>query len=298
MTDNRTSRDTRSLVSAAAAQLPNGAAAMHSLNAGMVIHREAQVHYDYLSEARAFAIQLQNYMNMKLSPDAVTLVYEEVFGSHGKMHWLVHMKTPSDYGRLLDLVDHDKAFQDIYQEDRLPERGGGNWERIFVQGSFREHVIVPQHGFAREAMDELDPRSFLPPARHQIAEANAPFLHSGNCGVLVFRSLQARYESRDLARFYLSEWQTVVNARLGGSATVAQFEEMWGTQDRLHLLIHFRDLDACHALRQLEATDAALRELMGKPRVNLRGERAAWGGLFETGSMRDVVMLAVEPNRP
>ncbi|WP_332442969.1 DUF6039 family protein [Burkholderia ubonensis] len=105
--------------------------------------------HDYLPEARAFAIQLQNYMNVKLSPDAVTLVYEEVFGRHGKMHWLVHMKTPSDYGRLLDLVDHDKAFQDIYQEDRLPERGGGDWARICVQGSFREHVIVPRHGFAR-----------------------------------------------------------------------------------------------------------------------------------------------------
>ncbi|MDY7792745.1 DUF6039 family protein [Burkholderia ubonensis] len=72
------------------------------------------------------------------------------------------------------LVDHDKAFQDSYQEDRLPERGGGDCERIFVQGSFREHVIVPRHGFAREAMDELDPRSFLPPARHQIADDAAP----------------------------------------------------------------------------------------------------------------------------
>nr|WP_269764368.1 DUF6039 family protein [Burkholderia ubonensis] len=86
-------------MSAAVAQLPDGAAAMHSLNAGMVIHREAQVHHDYLPEARAFAIQLQNDMNMKLCPDAVTLVYEEVFGRHGKMHWLVHMKTPSAYGR-------------------------------------------------------------------------------------------------------------------------------------------------------------------------------------------------------
>ncbi|WP_157646026.1 DUF6039 family protein [Burkholderia ubonensis] len=52
-------------MSAAVAQLPDGAAAMHSLNAGMLIHREARVHHDYLPEARAFAIQLQNYMNMK-----------------------------------------------------------------------------------------------------------------------------------------------------------------------------------------------------------------------------------------
>ncbi|WP_157653398.1 hypothetical protein [Burkholderia ubonensis] len=43
-------------MSAAVAQLPDGAAAMHSLNAGMLIHREAQVHHDYLPEARAIPV--------------------------------------------------------------------------------------------------------------------------------------------------------------------------------------------------------------------------------------------------
>ncbi|GAB2890507.1 hypothetical protein GCM10027093_26930 [Paraburkholderia jirisanensis] len=297
MTEHGSGSVAHSFASAAQAQLKSHAAVIHSLNAGMVIHREAQVHYDYMNEARTFALELQGYMNSKLTPDATTLVYEEVFGTHGKMHWLVHMKSPADYGRLLNLVDHDKAFQQIYQGDRLPARGGGNWERMFVQGSFREKVIVPQHGFAREAMDELDPHSFLPPARHQIAADNAPFLNSANCGTLVMRTLQARYESRDLARFYLSEWQSYVNRKLGGVATVAQFEEMWGTQDRLHLLIHLRDIEACHALRHLESTDAPLRELMAKPRVELRGEPLAWGGLFETGSMHDTVMLAVVPSQ-
>lgn len=281
----------------AVAQLAGKEGLLHSLNAGMLIHRVAQVNYDYLPEARTFALELQGYMNGKLTPDATVLVYEEILGGHGKMHWLLHMKTPADYGRLLHLVDHDKAFQEIYQGDRLPKRGGGNWERIFVQGSFREQVMVPQHGFAREAMDEMAPGRFLPPARHQIADANAPFLDSAECGALVVRSIQARYESRDLARFFLSEWQSHVNNALGGSVTVAQFEEMWGTQDRLHLLIHLRDLDAYAQLGRLEREDEGLRALLQKPRVSLNGENAAWGGLFDNGSMRDTVLLPVAPRR-
>lgn len=281
----------------ALAQLTSKEGLLHSLNSGIMIHRVAQVNYDYLADARNFALELQRYMNGKLSPDATVLVYEEVLGGHGRMHWLLHMKTPADYGRLLHLVDHDKAFQEIYQGDRLPKRGGGNWERIFVQGSFQEHVMVPQHGFAREAMDELEPDRFLPPARHQISDANAPFLDSAHCGALVLRSIQARYESRDLARFYLSEWQSHVNNALGGSVSVAQFEEMWGTQDRLYLIIHLRDLNAFAQLRQLEIEDKRLHALMQKPRVNINGEDMAWGGLFDTASMVDKVLLPVAPPR-
>lgn len=277
----------------ALAQLASKEGLLHSLNSGIIIHRVAQVNYDYLGEARTFARELQGYMNGKLTPDATVLVYEEVLGHHGRMHWLLHMKTPADYGRLLHLVDHDKAFQEIYQGDRLPERGGGNWERIFVQGSFHEHVIVPQHGFAREAMDQMEPGRFLPPARHQIGEANAPMFDSAHCGALVLRSVQARYESRDLARFFLSEWQSYVNNALGGLVTVAQFEEMWGAQDRLHLMIHLRDLDTYAHLRRLELEDEGLRALMKKPRVNLNDAPLAWGGLFDTASMIDSVLLPV-----
>ena len=42
-----------------------------------------------------------------------------------------------DYGRLLEMADHDAAFKNIYEGDRLPERGGGNWERMFVQDRAR-----------------------------------------------------------------------------------------------------------------------------------------------------------------
>jgi len=262
-----------------------------SLSAGIVIHRVGQVNYGFADEARGFARDLQRYMNTRLSSDATTLVYEEVLGSYGRMHWLVHMKTPSDYSRLLQMVDHDKVFQEIYQGDRLPERGGGNWERIFVQGSFREHMMVPQHGFAKEGLEDLEPGRFVPPARHQLPRLEHPPLDSSMAGAIVLRTLQARYESRDLARYYLYEWQTYVNKATDGAVTVTLFEEIWGSQDRLHLMLHLRALDDYHRLCVMEAQDTGLRELMRKPRVRIGSEAAGWGRLFADASMHDTVLI-------
>ena len=268
---------------------------IHSLSAGLIIHRVGCVNYGYDQEARSFARDLQCYMNSQLSSDATTFLYEEALGGYGRMHWLVHMKTPSDYGRLLQMVDHDKAFQEIHQSDRLPERGGGNWERMFVQSSFSETVMVPQHGFAKEGMDELKPGRFVPPARHQLPEQAAPFLDSSSAGAIVIRTLQAKYESRDLARFYLHEWQGYINNAVPGIITSAQFEQIWGTQDKLHMMLHLKTFDDYQQLCRLEMEDERLKELMNKPKVIIGGEEIGWGGLFENTSINDVILLPMMP---
>lgn len=281
----------------ARAQVEPGNEIITSLSAGLIIHRVGQVNFGFADEARSFARDLQRYMNGRLSSDATTLVYEEVLGNHGRMHWLVHMKTPSDYGRLLQMADHDKAFQEIYQGDRLPERGGGNWERIFAQGSFRENVMAPQHGFAKEALDELDTGRFVPPARHQLRPTGVPPLDSSTAGAIILRTVQARYESRDLARFFLYEWQTCVNKAAPGVVTSAMFEEIWGSQDKLHLILHLRTLDDYERLLQLEIQDAGLKELMARPRVTIGGRPIGWGGLFQDASMTDAVLLPLAAPR-
>jgi hypothetical protein len=275
----------------AASQLDASKGLVTTLSTGLLIHRVGQVAYGFVDEARSFARDLQRYMNARLSSDATTLVYEEILGQYGRMHWFVHMKTPSDYGRLLQMVDHDKAFQDIYQGDRLPERGGGNWERMFVQGSFRETVMVPQHGFAKEAMDELEPGRFVPPARHQLASTGQPFLDSSSAGAIVLRTVQARYESRDLARYYLFEWQSYVNKAAPGTITAAMFEEIWGSQDKLHVMVHLRSLDDYQRLCELESQDEGLKQLMAKPRVSIGGQAIGWGGLFQDATMHETVLL-------
>jgi hypothetical protein len=284
-------QDRWSFAPPARAQVDPDKPIIHSLSAGLIIHRVGQVAYDFTHEARGFARELQGYMNARLSAEATTFVYQEILGQHGRMHWLVHMKTPSDYGRLLQMVDHDKVFQEIYQRDRLPERGGGNWERIFLQGSFRENVMVPQHGFGKEALDELDPGRFVPPARHQIRRGSAPLLDSSSAGAIVLRTTQAQYGARDVARHFLHEWQSYVNKAVAGAVTSAQFEEIWGTQDRLHLMLHLRSFDDYQVLCQLESQDSGLKDLLAKPRVNIGGKPLGWGSLFQEASISDTVLL-------
>ena len=123
---------------------------LHSGNSGFIVHRVGQSKYGFHSEALEFSSALMNYMNSKVGEYVTTLAYEEVFGRRGNLHWLVHMKSPNDYSRLLKMVDHDNSFRKVVEEDRLPSRGGGNWERLFVETSFKETILVPQHG-----LDEL-----------------------------------------------------------------------------------------------------------------------------------------------
>ena len=275
----------------AISQVESGEGIINSLTAGLIIHRVGQVNYGFADEARSFARDLQRHMNAQLSSDATTFVYEEALGTQGRMHWLVHMKTPGDYGRLLQMVDHDKTFQKIYQDDRLTERGSGNWERMFAQGSFRENVLVPQHGFALESADELEPGRFVPPGGHQIPREIEPRIDSGTAGAIVLRTIRAKYEWRDLARCFLYDWQGYVNKAAVGSVTSVLFEEIWGVQDTLYLILHLRSLDDYRTLCELEAKDAGLKELLRKPRVSIAGAPAGWGAMFQEASMTDRVLL-------
>jgi hypothetical protein len=278
---------------AQSADVRDAAETLHSLNAGLVIHRVGDVHQELFDEARAFSIDLTRYMNDRIGGRILTRLYEEGPAGSRRLHWLVHMKSPTDYRLLLDMVDHDKDFQAIYEGDRLPERGGGNWEKMFRQGSFHEVTLLPQHGFAHEAMDALDRASFVPPARHQIPGDAAAMLHSGNAGALLLRTFAARYESRDLARFYLSQWQAAFNRAAAGRATAGQYEQIWGYQDRLGLIVALRAQGDHPLVAQIERTDPDLRAVMAKLRVDLRGEARDWTGLFEPGAPTDELLVPV-----
>src|SRR5947209_19720992 len=103
---------------------------LHSGNSGFIVHRVGQSKYGFHSEALQFSWALMDYMNSKVGEYVTTLAYEEVFGRRGKLHWLVHMKSPNDYSRLLKMVDHDNSFRRVVDEDRLPSSGGGGWEKV------------------------------------------------------------------------------------------------------------------------------------------------------------------------
>src|ERR1700712_100918 len=229
-------------------------APLNSLNSGLIIHRVGQVNRDFQNEALAFGQQLADHMNAALGQAAWTTVYRDL-GELANVHWLVHLISPADYGLLINMANNDEEFRHIYEDDRLPERGGGNWERMFVQSSFRERVMVPQHGIVHaDAQVTRDANPFALPALFQLPSDVSPSWDSTSAPITLHRRVQASYDSRDLARAYLHEWQTAGNRALPDQVTVAQYEEVWGRQDRLHLLVHLGSPEALDELRRLEET--------------------------------------------
>ncbi|GAA2267793.1 MULTISPECIES: DUF6039 family protein [Kitasatospora] len=267
---------------------------MHSANSGLIIHRVGQLAYELRAEGRSFARDLQFFTNKGLHPYATTLVYEELFGVQDRMHWLIHMRAPNDYARLLEMVDHDEEFQEVSTSDRLTEKGGGNWEKMFVQGSFQERVIVPQHGLTHADEEDLGDL-FAAPARCQTRQSPEQMLHSANAGVIIHRSGQVRFEFRKEARKFALAWLSRINEALAGYATVLLYEEQWGVQDRVHWLIHLKTLDDYRRIVELEAGDAELRELLTGERVPAHRGGGTWGRMFLDGSLRETVLVPHHP---
>ncbi|RCG27076.1 hypothetical protein DQ384_27945 [Sphaerisporangium album] len=277
---------------------------LHSGNAGIVIHRTGQLEYEMAAEGRDFSVELVNYMNRAQVDVATTFLYEEVFGVRDRVHWFVHMKSPELYSRLLEMVDHDAAFQDISLRDRLPKKGGGNWEKMFVYGSLRETIMCPQHGFANVGHDEhpTDPRerreSFVPPATHQTTQPPGRQLNSANAGAIVLRTGDVRYEFREEGRRFLYDWSTYVNDALPGQATAFVYEQTWGQQDRIHCLIHLRDLEDYRVVQEVDRSEGMHKEVYDPERVPAAKGGGRWDRLFVPTSINDVVMVPHFADRP
>ena len=93
----------------------------------------------------------------------------------------------------------------------------------------------------------------VPPAQHQLEPLPTDLLHSANAGVVVQKVGQLRSEYRDEGRMFAREMAKHVNARQNGNATTFVYEETFGYEDRLHFLIHLRDLTTYRRLLTLDA---------------------------------------------
>jgi hypothetical protein len=264
---------------------------LHSGNAGMIIHRVGMLTYAMAREGRDFSVDLLGYMNQAQAGAATTFCYEEVFGVRDRLHWLVHLKTPDAYGKLLEMVDHDADYQDISVGDRLPEdEGGGNWEKMFVEGSLRETILCAQHGLTH-GDDGHGGDTFVPPARFQTTQPVDEQLNSANAGAIVLRTADVRYEFRKEGRKFLFDWQTFVNDALPGRATAYLYEQTWGRQDRVHCLIQLRSLDDYQAVVELDRGHEMHKAVYGLERVPSSKGGGGWGRLFVPASMHDVLLV-------
>lgn len=270
---------------------------LHSGNAGMIVYRVGQLEYEFAREGRGFSVDLLKYVNENQVGVATTFAYEEVFGTRDRMHWLIHMRSPNEYGKLLEMVDHDEEFQDISIVDRLPERGHGNWERMFVPGSFQERILVPQHGLHLnhdEETDDQESSNFAPSARNQSTQPFDQQVDSANAGAIVVREADVKYEYRKEGRLFGFDWQEHVNRELAGRVTVLLYEETFGRQDHIYWLIHLRSLEDWGALAELERTERIQKEIYAKPRLHATKGGGTWDQLFVPTSIRDTLLM---PNR-
>ncbi|MFB6892907.1 DUF6039 family protein [Kitasatospora sp. NPDC056327] len=261
---------------------------LNTANAGFIVHRSGLITYEHRAEGLQFASELVELINPGDVGHVSVFLYEELFGTYNRLHWILHLKQPNDYARLLDKVDHDKKWREVTDLDRLPTKGGGGWERIFVEGSISETIICPQHGVGHGDHGAGD--TFQPAARFQTRLPAEQLLHSANSALTLHRVVQARYAVRDEARAFLYAWGNAVNDALPGEATAFLFEEMWGRQDRLHTMIHLGSMDAYAKLDGLAAHDPQMRDLLSRQWIPGFKGGGTWEQLFVDGTMTETLL--------
>jgi hypothetical protein len=264
---------------------------INSATAGFLVHRAARLEYPFYEEGIRFSTELVEMLNTAQAGSCRTVLFEEQYGEMGRVHWLVGLRNPNDYKLLLKMIDHDEKWRQWAAMDRLPTRGGGKWHKIFVEGAISEHVMCPQHGVGGGHEDlKDDDLYFQPPARHQSALPLSQLIHSDNAAVMVHRSLRVFYQVREEARFYLFRWAQRITQALAGQVSAYTYEEMWGIQDRLHALIHFRTPDAVERLAEFEREDKQLRTIQAVEYAPGTPGNGLWHHLIVPGTVKDVVL--------
>jgi hypothetical protein len=120
---------------------------LHSGNCGILMHRTGELDYRFRAEGRQFALALAETWNTSLAGHATILLYEEVFGLGDRMHWFIHLKSLTSYYNLMGLRARiDPAAREVFTKQWISdEKGGGGWERLFVQSTLQDMALTPQH---------------------------------------------------------------------------------------------------------------------------------------------------------
>lgn len=275
---------------------------LHAANAGVIVERVGQVRSEFRNEARTFVRELTEHVNTKQVGVATAFVYEETFGVEDRLRILIHLKSLDSYYPMVEMGDRDRAYRESVTKERVEAgQGGGAWDRLFVDGSMRETVMIPQfwgmYGTRVDGNVERQTAIYtsggsvaVPPAREQTTQTDEQILHSGNAGIVMHRSAQILYNFRSEARQFGREVAESINARLAGEATVFVYEEAFGAADRLHWLIHLKDLTTYQRLLELHVRDEAVREIYFRERIPAEKGGGTWARMFAEGSMVDVAM--------
>lgn len=303
MTSTQTPLDRAEIVPPAEKQTSVPAAdLLNTANAGVVVERVGQVRAEFRNEARVFARELAEHINKRQIGVSSVFVYEETFGVKDRIHFLIHLKSLASYYPMVQMGDEDAAYRESIAKDRVDgEKGGGAWDRLFVDGSISETVMLPQFwGMYGTAVDgKLEKQSTiytdhtvenLPPAWQQTSQASEHHLHSGNAGIVMHRSAQIDYNFRSEARKFGREVADSINDNMAGDCTVFVYEEAFGAADRLHWMIHLKDLTSYQRLLELHVRNEAVRNLYFDQRIPAENGGGTWARMFVPATMADVAL--------
>lgn len=270
--------------------------------AGVIVERTCQVRAEYRNEARVFARELAEHVNKRQAGIASVFVYEETFGTKDRIHFLIQLKSLASYYPMVLMGDQDQAYRDSIAKDRVQtDEGSSAWDRLFVDGSMQEVVLLPQFwGMYGTAVDgKLEKQSLVytdhtvdnvPPAWQQTSQPREQHLHSGNAGIVMHRSAQIDYNFRSEARKFGREVADSINDNMAGDVTVYVYEEAFGSADRLHWMIHMKDLTSYQRLLELHVRNERVRNLYFDERIPPEKGGGTWARMFVQATMTDTAL--------
>ncbi|NEC19973.1 DUF6039 family protein [Streptomyces parvus] len=222
------------IVPPAVHQAELAAGLLHSGNAGVVVQKVGQLKSEFRSEGRMFAREVAKHVNSQQTGNATAFVYEESFGYEDRIHFLIHLRSLDTYYDMVEMGDRDRAFRESIAKERVQadaDSSAGAWDRLFVDGSVRSHVLLPW------------------------ADRTEEPLNSANAGIVLLRSAAVGHGFRAESREVAQEIARDVNKRFAGEASVTLFDEAFGDAERVHWLLHLKDLTVYGRLREALAIE-------------------------------------------
>lgn len=276
---------------------------LHSGNSGVIVERVGQLRAEFRSEGRQFARELSEYLNTKYVGLATVFVYEETFGKKDRLHWLLHMHSFDAYEELVQMGTQDAGWREIMMRQRIPaERGGGTWDRMFLDGGLEELVLIPS-SFGMYGTANVRPDTYVPPQDGRperlavpvaLEQTNVPpsqVLHSANCGIVMHRWGELKYEFRAEGRAFARALCEAWNEALAGHATIFLYEEAFGLSDRIHWFIHLKSVSSYYTLMGLRArVDEKAREPFVKQWISDEKGGGGWERCFVQGTLQDMAL--------
>lgn len=274
---------------------------LNSATAGVLVERVGQLRSGLRSEGRQFARQLSEYINRKYEGIATVFLYEETFGTKDRIHWLIQMRSLTDYETMVRMGTNDEEYRNIITRTEVPaEKGGGGWDRMFLDGSLHETVMLPQfagmYGTAAKELPDIEGLKSnqlllgVPPARDQTSLPMSDIVHSGNAGIVLHRTAQLRYEFRSEGRQFAREIAKSINERQRGEVTVFLYEEAFGHADRIHWLIHLKSMASFYAMLKMHATNEEERNMYFRETIPAERGGGNWSRMIVDGSMVDCAL--------